>query len=324
MNFTCCANIESISENDSGDEMKSLVSFPDESLDSFNEQNNTLICDYRHVTPLFRAIEQENWKSVLMFLTTGRWSSSPLTSDYIHLHDPSPDRQARTWVQCTGGRGETQWRQLPLHAAISYLAPLPVVQKLVELYHYGVQSRDDTGNLPLHLAFGFGSPDNVVAYLIKEYPRALSIKGLQNRRPIDCCDLGGNKVRGEIIKACQEHTRATMVKEWDRRWKHSLEEAKKRAGLTEQPYALPAKTLDEVFDELVQVNIELKHTKELAKNRPRMIITKTEPVPQPATPKSLRTPSLSFGKRPFSRSVKKPTVLLRAIKTVASAPSSAK
>jgi hypothetical protein len=317
MNFNCCANSENISENDSF-----RLSFHDESLETLNERANILTCDYKDATPLFRAIEQEDWRAVLIFLTTGRWSASPLTSQYEHLHDPPPERQARTWVHFTGREGESQWQQLPLHAAISYLAPLPVVQKLVELYRYGVQSRDDTGNLPLHLAFGFGSPDNVVAYLIKEYPRALSVKGLQNRRPVECCDLGGNKSRWEIIKACQEHTRATMVKEWDRRWKQSLEEAKTKAGLIEPPFALQTKTLEEVFNELVQVKIELRRTKELAKSRPSMIITKTEPFPRPPRSISLGkvpTPSFgSFGKRSFSGSVKKPIALLRAIRSAAS------
>ncbi|CAB9505853.1 expressed unknown protein [Seminavis robusta] len=324
MDFGCCSAAQDrVVEDDSGDLPNSMISYSD-SLGSFDCQANTLSVDYRNVTPLFRALEQEDWKAVLVFLATGRWSSSPLSSAYDYLHDPSPERQARTWVHCTGSKGETQWKQLPLHAAISYLAPLPVVQKLVEFYGDALRSADDTGNLPLHLAFGFGSSDSIVAYLIKEYPQALSIKGLQNRRPVDCCDLGPNKLRGEIIRACQEHTRSSMMKDWDQHWKKSLHDAKQRAGLLDQ-FSANSQTLEEVFNELVQVKIELKKTQELAKSRPTMIITKTEPVPDEKVPRSLgKAPSEMSRMVSFSKRLK-PKAILRSIRSSQSstvAPSS--
>jgi len=320
----CCTSDEAVSANDSGDQLQPLLS-TSESQDStsFDDQANTLNADYKEVTPLFRAIELEDWKGILLFLTTGRWSSSLLTSTYTHLQDPSAERQARTWIKCRDKEGDTQWRQLPLHAAISYMAPLPIVQKILGLHHDAVRSADDTGNLPLHLAFGFGSPDNVVAYLIKEYPQALYIKGLQNRRPLDCCDLGPNKSRGKVIQACQAHTREFMMKDWDQHWKRSLIEAQKKASITE-PISAKCKTLEDVFSELMQVKIELKKAKEMVKNRPTMIITKTEPVP-PITNtimpigKSLSNASKVFAlkkKGSFNRGLKKK--FLRPLKSSSS------
>jgi hypothetical protein len=308
MDFGCCADDGNVVSNDSG-ELRELETST-ESQESFDDQANTLHRDYSEVTPLFRAIELEDWKGILLFLTSGRWSNSPLTSSYNHMLEPTKERQAQTWITCRGKKNELQWRQLPLHAAIAYMAPLPVVQKLVELYHDGIRSADDAGNLPLHLAFGFGAPDNVLAYLIKEYPQALSIKGLQNRRPLDCCDLGPNKARGEIISACQAHTRSLLMKDWDQHWKRSLVDARKRAGVNE-PGLDNFNTIEDVFNEFMQLKLELKKTKELAKNRPTMIITKTEPVPPPEHPAHSisRAPStvqrmLSVGKKMTSKTLR--------------------
>lgn len=297
----CCVN-----EDDKGansytvDITHSLMTFSD-SLDSIEDQANILECDYKEVTPLFKAIEQEDWKSVLIFLTTGRWSNSSLSSSYMHMTALPADSQVRTWVKCNGGKkGENSWRQLPIHAAISYQAPLPVIQKLVENYHEGLRCKDDTGNLPLHLAFGFGCPDPVVAFLIKEFPQALSIRGLQKRKPVDCCELGPNKVRGDILRAIEQHTRVGIMKDWELHWKKSLADAQQKAGIKDP--GVPAdKTIEEVFSEFMQVKLELEKIRELAKSRPTMIITKTEPIPE--SPKSMvRSPSeitrmFSFGRR---------------------------
>ncbi len=92
------------------------------------------------------------------------------------------------------------------------------------------------------------------------------------------------------------------MKDWDQHWKRSLVDAQNRAGLTE---FVPANfnTMDDVFNELMQLKLELKKTKELAKNRPTMIITRTEPLPQPEVAASIRrAPStvskiLSMGKK---------------------------
>ena len=317
MDFACCANDDhDLDAAESGDLHNSLMTESDEeeelvesveSAASFDDQANTLHVDYKmECTPLFKAIEQEDWKGLLFFLTTGRWNSSPLMIGLsnAHMNDRPVDHQARTWVTCREKDGSTQWRQLPIHAAISYQAPLPVVQKLVELHHDGLRSADDTGNLPLHLAFGFGSHDNVVAYLIKENPGALSIRGVQARFPIDCCDLGSNKHRAEIIRACQEHTRTCMMNDWDRHWKKILSDARRKAGVKkDDPSLSKHRTLENVFTELMQVKMELEKTKRLVHNRPTMVITKTVPLPphQAASKSVGRSPSELSKKFTFNR-----------------------
>lgn len=306
MVFECCnTEDDSIARACSADLNKSLVTFSGshEEDESVDDRSRTFDCDYKDVTPLFKAIEDEDWKNVLVFLTTEKWGGT--LSSFAHMQSPSPEIQARTWVSSTDNKGNLQWSQLPIHAAISYMAPLPVVQKLVELHPSGLRSTDDTGNLPLHLAFGFGSPDAVVAYLIQQFPKALSLRGLQNRLPVECSDLGSNKLRGEIIKACQDHTRNLMMKEWEHHWKRTLLDANKKSGLKER-YSGSNKTLEDVFEEFMEVKKELQNTKRNVRNRPTMIITKTEPVSPvyiPAAPKTVghtptdRTSVFSFTKR---------------------------
>lgn len=306
MEFGCCAaDDQDIDEVDSGEIQNSLLSASD-SEDSFDEQANTLDCDYHSdCTPLFKAIEKEDWKGVLVFLTTGRWGNPTFSSAYDHMHGRPAGHQARTWVTSRENDGTIQWKQLPIHAAISFQAPLPIIQKLVDLHHDGLRSGDDDGNLPLHLAFGFGSNDGTLAFLLNEYPHALSIRGLQARLPIDCCDLGSNKHRAEIIRACQEHTRGCMVRDWDRHWKRSLMDATRDVGLEKQ-YSARDKTLDDVFSELMEVKIELEKTKDLVKNRPKMIITKTAPLPpRPLGRKSSVTPTETPTKFTFTRTSSK-------------------
>jgi hypothetical protein len=308
MEFGCCSTVDDGVENvHTADRDNSLVTCSHSGShddDSIGQKSETLDCDYKHATPLFKAIEDEDWKGVLVFLSTGKWSNSSLTSTITGMQNPPAERQVRTWVTSTDKHGEVQWSQLPIHAAISYMAPLPIIQKIVEIHPSGLRSADDTGNLPLHLAFGFGSPDCVVAYLIKEFPQALSLRGLQNRLPVECSDLGSNKVRGEIVQACQDHVRNFMMKDWDHHWKRSLSDAKKRAGLT-GTYAISNKTLEEVFDEFMEVKKELEKAKQNAKNRPTMIITKTElaeTTSLPSSPKTVgHTPSDKSGVFSFVR-----------------------
>jgi len=284
-NFGCCENEDrAIRGIDTDDAYNSLLSESDIG-DSFDNQASTFQSDYNvDCTPMFKAIESEDWKSLLIFLTTGKWGSSvmPFSS---HMEDRPASDQARTWMICRAKNGNVEWRQLPLHAAISYRAPLPIIQKLVELYYDGLRSADDDGNLPLHLAFGFGSPDNVVAYLVREFPGALSARGLQARFPLDCSDLGTNTSRAEIIRAYQKHTRACMIKDWNRSWRQSLAATMKKAGVSE-PSVNSTQTLQDVFNELVETKLELEKQKELVKKRPTMIITKTEASPTGFPPRS--------------------------------------
>src|SRR5689334_13789555 len=74
-------------------------------------ESDALNVEYRKVTPLFRNIEKENWEGVLMFLTTGKWSTSMLSSSNDHLKSPSAEIQAKTWVTSYDREGVAEWSQ---------------------------------------------------------------------------------------------------------------------------------------------------------------------------------------------------------------------
>jgi hypothetical protein len=80
------------------------------------------------------------------------------------------------------------------------LAPFVVIQKLIQLYPEGIQCTDKEGMLPIHLAFGFGATEQVLAFLLEPFQLSMSIRGRDGRLPHECCELGPNKVRGQLYK----------------------------------------------------------------------------------------------------------------------------
>jgi hypothetical protein len=187
--------------------------------------------DYRNVTPLFRNIEKENWEGVLLFLTTGKWSNSILSSTNEHLKSPSPEIQVKTWVTSYNRKGAAEWSQLPLHAAISYLAPHVVVEKLAKMYPKAIQCTDNEGMLPIHLAFGFGASDTVLSLLLEPFPASVNAKGLGGRLPHECCELGPNKIRGKVFKVITDETKKRVISEIDTEWRHLVISAQKSLGM---------------------------------------------------------------------------------------------
>lgn len=162
---------------------------------------------YSNATPLFKAIEGQKWESVLMFLNTSKWSNSFLVSTTDHLKSPAPHIQCQTWVtEYNYSTRQPEWSQLPIHAAISYAAPAVVIHKLIDLYPPSLKERDNEGMLPVHLAFGFALPDTVLSLLLKAYPESAQERGPGGRLPHQCCDLGPNKVRGEVFGMIAEQT----------------------------------------------------------------------------------------------------------------------
>lgn len=196
--MACCTNPNIDDYDDSFARTKpSRVIAPASTDDS--DESEVLNVDYKRMTPLFRGIEKEDWQGVLSFLNTGRWGTSMLVSSHDHLKSPAPEFQARTWVTCYSRKGEPEWSQLPIHAAISYQAPFVVVQRLCELYPKCLQCTDQEGMLPIHLAFGFGSPENILGLLIESFPESINEKGIGDRYPYECSDLGPNKIRGKVF-----------------------------------------------------------------------------------------------------------------------------
>lgn len=187
---------------------------------------------YDNATPLFRNIEKENWTGVLTFLNTGKWNTSMFTSSFDHMKSPSQQIQARTWVTFYDKKtGEPEWSQLPLHAAISYNAPHVVIQKLVEIFPKAVQCTDRESMLPIHLAFGFGCSDAIIALLLETFPASLDERGVGNRYPYECCDLGPNKIRGKVFTIIAKQTTLRAQDEYDTEWKTFTKAAMNRLNL---------------------------------------------------------------------------------------------
>jgi len=221
-----------------------------------------LTTPYSRCTPLFQAIEQEDWQSILLFLNTAKWSNSMWNSTVDHLKSPAPHIQCKTWV-ISYKLGKEEWCQLPIHAAISYGAPAVVVQKLVETYPECVQQRDGEGMLPIHLAFGFGSNDTVLGFLLRSWPASVSEAGPGGRLPHECCDLGPNKSRGEVFRIVAEQTGHAVQQSHDDLWMRCVVANSERLGLQEQQ--LQKRHLTDLLTELLEDRAQLQELKEKLK-----------------------------------------------------------
>ena len=224
-----------------------------------SEESEVFNTSYKKATPLFRQIEKENWTGVLLFLNTGRWNNSIFTTN-AYMRNPGEKMQAKTWVTAYDRNGEPEWSQLPLHAAISYSAPCPVIQKLVELYPRAIQCTDNEGMLPIHLAYGFGAPDNVLAILLERFPSSINEKGLGGRYPYECCELGPNKVRGRVYKIVSEQLTRRVTEEIHTDWKRFV----MALGLKKEDVS--NKTLHEFLLELIKDRKKLQRAKKHSDN----------------------------------------------------------
>lgn len=243
---------------------------------------------YRRVTPLFRAIERENWEGVLSFLSTGRWSSSIFSSMSQNMRAPAQQIQAKTWVTCYQKGGVVEWSQLPLHAAISYNAPFVVIQKLVELYPKAIQCTDNEGMLPIHLAFGFGCQDQILALLMEPFPASVNERGLGGRFPYQCCELGPNKTRGKVYKIISEQIVKRTRHEIDHDWKEFCRVAQRSINLEPQEDDFSHMKLTEFLLELLKDRKELYEMKKAYFRQKGVSPTSTQAAKQRS---SRRTPS---------------------------------
>ena len=73
--------------------------------------------------------------------------------------------------------------RLPLHSAVEHLAPLVVVQMLLDVYPEGASERDLDGNLPIHLAIESHASEAVWKALGQANPQAVFAKGSNGRLP---------------------------------------------------------------------------------------------------------------------------------------------
>ncbi|GKY94456.1 hypothetical protein MPSEU_000411500 [Mayamaea pseudoterrestris] len=226
-----------------------------------SDDSDVLNTSYRRATPLFRAIEKENWEGVLMFLTTGKWSNSILANAHEYMKSPAPEIQVKTWVTSYSDHKKVpEWSQLPLHAAISYNAPFVVIRKLVECYPKSIQSTDNEGMLPIHLAFGFGASDQVLALLLEPFPSSINERGMGGRLPYQCCELGPNKARGVVFEAVVDQVSKHARAEVDQNWRELLQMAQRKTNFA-KPIDVLNGSLPDVLLELLSNRKELEDLK---------------------------------------------------------------
>lgn len=221
---------------------------------------------YAKVTPLFRNIEKENWEGVLAFLSTGMWKTGFFGAGTEHMQSPGPEIQAKTWITSYDRRGNPEWSQLPLHAALSYSAPSIVVQKLIENYPKAVQCTDNEGMLPIHLAYGFAANDTVLSLLLESFPSSVNEKGLGGRYPHECCELGPNKVRGKVFKIIADQITDRVRNDSDRDWKDFVVTAQESVGIANAE-DVSSKSLNQVLLELLKDRKELSDIKRALRSK---------------------------------------------------------
>jgi hypothetical protein len=181
-----------------------------------DEDEEVLECDYDHsVTKLYQKLEERDWEACVLYLRTGKWS----TSIFAFADESPPSVQARTWVTAYEENkpdARVKWSLLPLHAAIAFNAPFDVVRELVDLYPRGVRCADDQEMLPLHTAFRFGASDMIVSLLLEEFPEALTARGGRRKRTaLDMAQYGPNPQRAQIIHTYIEYAVRSARHRWD-------------------------------------------------------------------------------------------------------------
>lgn len=256
---------------DGGDKEGHTVS---DSSASSADDDGILECDYdTQVTKLYHSIEERQWEEVLYFLETSKWyATSVWTAAFGEKVDP-PGRQARTWVTALDGSGNVRWCQLPLHAAITFLAPFSIISKLVEVYPKSVRCADDQDMLPLHYAFRFGAEDDVLLYLLEKFPQAISKKAVKDRLPLDLAQFGPRPERGNIIDYYMQSAVRNAKNEWDSEYEKMVA-ATRNVAETERQTELKAKTaklvatmaeLNKTQKDLLALKREVKEVKRKAR-----------------------------------------------------------
>lgn len=128
-----------------------------------------------HPSPLMTAIVECDWETVVKISR-----ESPTQAETWHhrfqepgLHNGAPNK------------GTLIWRLLPIHAALTYMAPLEAVMAVLSAYPTGIRIPDDKGRLPIHLAFKLDAEDEVVSSLVEEYPEGFQVRDDSQRTPLD-------------------------------------------------------------------------------------------------------------------------------------------
>jgi hypothetical protein len=129
--------------------------------------NNELVCDYdQSITPLYEMLESSQWEEARI-----RCRTHP--------------QEVHTWIVRRDSNENIRWKLLPLHAAVIFQAPLPVIEPMLTEHPMASAKRDDQGMLPLHLAFRHKSDEILIEKLIRQYPVGVIVKDRRDRVPLD-------------------------------------------------------------------------------------------------------------------------------------------
>jgi hypothetical protein len=218
MDFLCCDPLDG--DNDSHSE-GSVTCSTDEGI---------LECDYdSQVTKLYHSIEERHWEEVLYFLETGKWYNTSIFSAFGEQGD-SPAVQTRTWVTALDeASGNVRWCQLPLHAAVTFLAPFSVISQLLKVYPKSVRCADDQDMLPLHYAFRFGAEDDVLVHLLEQFPQAIGKKAVKDRLPLDLAQYGPRPERGRMVDHYMQSAVRNAKNDWDGEYEKMVSAMKNNA-----------------------------------------------------------------------------------------------
>ena len=146
----------------------------------------------RNPTGLYIAVHTKNWA-----LAIDRAGSYPAEAGIwvVRLDDvkstptdavmtsPRANKQIPTPTHATPGQRVVRWRMLPLHAAVLFGAPIPVIKALVKANINACACQDDQGMTPLHLAFRAGSNEEVVVTLLSACPESIEVVDYKGRMP---------------------------------------------------------------------------------------------------------------------------------------------
>jgi hypothetical protein len=213
LDFLCC---DPVAVGKGSDDDDSITCSTDEGI---------LECDYEtRVTKLYHAIEERQWEEVLYFLETGNWYTTSVFSVFTEQGD-GPSVQAKTWVTALDEDGNVRWCQLPLHAAVTFLAPFAVISKLIEVYPKSIRCADDQDMLPLHYAFRFGAEDDVLVHLLDKFPQAVGKKAVKDRLPLDLAQYGPRPERGAIVDYYMQSAVRNAKAEWDHEYEKMVSKA---------------------------------------------------------------------------------------------------
>lgn len=180
------------------------------------QEDAILECDYdTQCTKLYKVIEDKQWEEVLYYMETGKFYDTSIFTPLFGKDPDPPSVQCRTWVTALDEGGDVRWCQLPLHAAVTFCAPLSVIKKLLDVYPKSVRCADDQDMLPLHYAFRFGADDEVMALLLENFPQAIGKRAVKERLPLDMAQYSPKKERGIIIDYYIENAIRTAKAEWD-------------------------------------------------------------------------------------------------------------